>query len=238
MSEGLENTSYSLSRAWFDFCFENPERIRPIHTAIYMFAIEHCNRLGWKAKFGFPTSMVMEAIGMRKYQSYIKAFREIVDWGFFDLIEQSRNQYSSNIISLSCPKSALSKKGKALDKAFIKHGSKQMKSSGQSTSQSMGQSKDSINKPINQEQLYSEKTSKNKKFKKPTIEEVTAYCEERKNGINPEYFIDSNEAKGWVVGKTKTPMKDWKAAIRTWENNNKKRPVSGENVEGSYEGEF
>ena len=55
------------------------------------------------------------------------------------------------------------------------------------------------------------------KFIKPSFGEVKEYCEERKNGIDPQRFIDTNEAKGWLVGTTKTPMKDWKAAIRTWE---------------------
>lgn len=56
-----------------------------------------------------------------------------------------------------------------------------------------------------------------KRFVKPTIEEVAEYCAERRNGIDPQEFIDSNDAKGWRVGKTHTPMKDWKAVIRTWE---------------------
>lgn len=56
-----------------------------------------------------------------------------------------------------------------------------------------------------------------KRFIKPTIDEVAAYCTERKNGIDPQEFIDSNEAKGWVVGRNRTPMRDWQAAIRTWE---------------------
>ncbi|HDZ04867.1 hypothetical protein LCGC14_0371110 [marine sediment metagenome] len=69
---------YELSRDWFDFCFENPERTRPIHTAIYFFAIEHCNRLGWKEKFGFPSQMVMEAIGVKNWRTYSKAFNKVV----------------------------------------------------------------------------------------------------------------------------------------------------------------
>ena len=55
-------------------------------------------------------------------------------------------------------------------------------------------------------------------FIKPTIDEIALYCNERKNKINPQQFYDSNEAKGWVVGKTQTPIKDWKAVIRTWES--------------------
>jgi len=55
-------------------------------------------------------------------------------------------------------------------------------------------------------------------FVKPTIQEISDYCKERKNSVNPESFFDFYESKGWLVGKNK--MKDWKAAVRTWEKNN------------------
>lgn len=58
---------------------------------------------------------------------------------------------------------------------------------------------------------------KTKRFIKPTLEEVKAYCQERGNNIDPERFIDYYESNGWMVGKNK--MKDWKAAVRTWERN-------------------
>lgn len=61
-------------------------------------------------------------------------------------------------------------------------------------------------------------------FIKPSIEEVNKYCKERNNGINAQSFIDFYESKGWMIGKNK--MKDWKAAIRTWEKNrNSKQEV-------------
>jgi len=53
----------------------------------------------------------------------------------------------------------------------------------------------------------------------PTLEEVTAYCKERSNNVDPQTFIDFYESKGWMVGKNK--MKDWKACVRTWEKNRK-----------------
>jgi hypothetical protein len=92
---------YSLSRNFWDYAFENPEKISPNHAAIYFFAIEHCNRLGWKQKYGLPSAMVMEATGIKSYNTYISAFNELVDFGFIKLIEKSKNQYSSNIIALS-----------------------------------------------------------------------------------------------------------------------------------------
>ena len=114
-------TGYELSRSWFDFCFANPEKITPLHTALYMFAVEHCNRLGWKSKFGLPTEMAKEAIGVKSWHTYIKAFNELVEWNFFTLIERSKNQYSSNIIALSKIDEA---HDEAYDKAIAKHISK------------------------------------------------------------------------------------------------------------------
>lgn len=58
------------------------------------------------------------------------------------------------------------------------------------------------------------------RFHKPSISEIQQYCEERKNTINAEKFFNYYEANGWKVGKNK--MKDWKACVRTWEQNEKK----------------
>jgi len=62
-----------------------------------------------------------------------------------------------------------------------------------------------------------------KKFKPPTPEEAQAYLDEKsETRFTGEEFVDANIAKGWVVGTTKTPMKDWKAVVRTWISNRKK----------------
>ena len=72
-----------------------------------------------------------------------------------------------------------------------------------------------------QEQEINPPTPLSKKFVTPTIEEVRAYCIERGNSISPETFVDHYEANGWHVGKNK--MKDWRAAVRTWEKNDSRR---------------
>ena len=120
---------YSLSRQWFDWSFENPDLIKPSHTALYFFCIEHCNRLGWKEKFGLPTTMAKDAIGIKSYNTYIDTLKDLVSWGFIKLIQKSSNQYSSNIIAIS---KNIKAHTKALDKALIKHGSKQSESTVQS----------------------------------------------------------------------------------------------------------
>jgi len=67
-------------------------------------------------------------------------------------------------------------------------------------------------------------TDSNKKafFKKPTFDEVNNYCLERNNNIDAEAFIDFYESKNFMIGKNK--MKDWKAAVRTWEKREAKKP--------------
>jgi hypothetical protein len=59
-----------------------------------------------------------------------------------------------------------------------------------------------------------------KRFTPPTVDEVRAYCKERGNGVDPQRFVDYYSSNGWMVGKTK--MKDWKAAVRTWEQRDSK----------------
>ena len=62
-------------------------------------------------------------------------------------------------------------------------------------------------------------------FVKPTLDEVSAYCEERqrtkgtekRNPVDPERFFTYYESNGWKVGRN--AMKDWRAAVRTWERN-------------------
>ena len=77
--------------------------------------------------------------------------------------------------------------------------------------------KNSIDKNSKDYKERNKKESRN--FVPPTLQEVKAYCQERNNGINPQSFIDFYESKGWLIGKTK--MKDWKAAVRTWEQRRK-----------------
>lgn len=210
--------SYELSRVWFNFCFDNPEKINPNHSAIYFFAVEHCNRLGWKDKFGFPSQMAMEAVGIKNWRTYSKALTELVDFGFIIMVETSKNQYSSNIISL---KSAYVKNTKAptkaLDKALQKHSTKQ------------GQSTVSIDKQVtsNKEQetidqfnsfwnLYDKKITKDKaynlfkKLSQNDIDSLMAYIPKYKTAQpdkkfrkNPDTFLRNKSWNDEIIGDNK-----------------------------------
>jgi hypothetical protein len=181
--------SYDLSRKWFDWTFENPERINPNHTALYFFIIEHCNRLGWKEKFGLPTTMAKEAIGIRSYNTYINTLNDLVQFGFVKLIEKSKNQYSSNIVALSNFDKA---HDKALDKALIKHGTKQREST------------DSINKQETKEQIYIPEFTEFLQF---AIEQISNID---KDEVKLKY--ESWKVNNWKDGNNKQ-IKNWKTKL-------------------------
>lgn len=95
-----------------------------------------------------------------------------------------------------------------------KFGTEPNKSSGQTSTSVRG---NNIDNNINLINNSNENIRASKKFVKPSVEEIRAYCEERNNSIDPIYFYDHYEANGWMVGKNK--MKDWKATVRNWERN-------------------
>ena len=78
--------------------------------------------------------------------------------------------------------------------------------------------KDIFNKSINNT-LNNKKEKPIKNIIPPTVEMVKQYCEERQNGIDAERFCNFYQSKDWRIGKDK--MKDWQAAVRTWESKRK-----------------
>lgn len=70
-------------------------------------------------------------------------------------------------------------------------------------------------------------------FTSPNIEEIREYCVSRNNNVNPEQFYDFYESKGWMVGNAR--MKDWKAAVRTWERRSERAPATAQKHKGSFD---
>ena len=79
-----------------------------------------------------------------------------------------------------------------------------------------------------EENIYSSAAQKKTtRFIPPSVEEVSQYCKERGNNVSAERFVDYYTANGWKVGIN--PMKDWKAAVRTWERNEKTTTLQKDN---------
>lgn len=90
-------------------------------------------------------------------------------------------------------------------------------------------------KPAREEPAKTEQAEqKAAAFVKPTVEEIRAYCEERKNGLDAQAFFDFYESKGWKVGAAK--MKDWRASVRTWEQRRKNENTGGRKKAGAMWG--
>lgn len=71
------------------------------------------------------------------------------------------------------------------------------------------------------------------RFTPPTVDEVRDYCQEHGNSVDPERFVDFYASKGWLVGKTK--MKDWRAAVRSWERSDSQQKAQDKNRIRSYD---
>lgn len=84
----------------------------------------------------------------------------------------------------------------------------------------LGKSKDRLE--LSKESKGADKPPTRSRFVPPTVDEVRAYCQQRQNGIDAALFVDFYEARGWTAGRGK--MRDWKAAVRTWERREKKAP--------------
>nr|DAX17819.1 MAG TPA: hypothetical protein [Caudoviricetes sp.] len=73
--------------------------------------------------------------------------------------------------------------------------------------------------PIGGNREDAKASSTRARFSPPAVSEVEAYCRERRNDVDPQRFVDFYASKGWKVGAQ--PMRDWKAAVRTWEQRRK-----------------
>jgi hypothetical protein len=108
---------YNLIRDWYNFKFENPSKVKAIHSDFYCYLIDRWNRLGQKQEFGLPTSVTMESLGIGSYNTYKKTLQDLIDFGFIKLVTESKNQYQSKVIALSKNDKASTK---ALDEATTK----------------------------------------------------------------------------------------------------------------------
>ena len=90
-----------------------------------------------------------------------------------------------------------------------------------------GQDAAQINKEINKEEV----SAPSKRFQKPTMDELIAYCRERTIVyVKPSIFYNHYESNGWRVGKNS--MKDWRAALRNW--NTREKEKGGNSGETKY----
>lgn len=113
-----KKNGYELSRKWFDFSFENTDKVTASHTALYLFLCEINNRLGWSETFQISAGECMAGMSCKSYNTYKKCLDNLIEFGFVKMIRKSMNQYQCNIIGLS---NFDNTQYKALAKALTNH---------------------------------------------------------------------------------------------------------------------
>ena len=152
---------YSLSESWFDFVSKNADKVECKHSALFYYIVEVFNKRKWPDVVGLPTDFTMGILNIGSYKTYKKTFDDLVAFGFIEVVEQSKNQFTSTKI-------ALVKNAKADTKADSKHLPKQ------------DQSSCSIIKQVNIEtikQLYADKFISVAQLKKLSEELALFYSE-------------------------------------------------------------
>ena len=85
----------------------------------------------------------------------------------------------------------------------------------------------------NSKEVYASSPPRASRFQPPTVDEVRVYCQERGNSVDPARFVDFYASKGWLVGKSK--MRDWRAAVRSWERSDSRQNAQGKDRIRSYD---
>ena len=158
-------TGYELSRAWFNWCFENTHIATPNHTALYMWFVEKWNRCGQKDNISVTTYESMDAIGMKSRNTISKTLKDLVDWGFVKIVVESKNQYSCKVIVLgqnlsSHKDSTVASTRTALDQALTQAQGQHKDSTVASTDTINKQVTEETSKQVNSDSSFSEKEAK------------------------------------------------------------------------------
>ncbi len=114
--------SYTLSKQWFDWAYIGDSRNNTTLGNLYFWIIEKSNRLNWSQQFGLPTDEAMHILGIKNYKTYKKALDTLEEIGFIQIVERSKNQFTSNTIALVIFTKASPKQTQSKSKASPKLG--------------------------------------------------------------------------------------------------------------------
>lgn len=166
-------------------------------------------------------------------EDYVFDGVEPTDWAFKAIIQSIKP--SLEYVGRGAPKGNQNAKKEEIEE--VKNNSKQIKQKNQLNGIELFETKKQEAKAETKEETKVKKDNltviqKKQNFQKPTFEEVDAYCQERNNGVDVARWFDYYTANGWKVGKN--PMKDWRAAVRTWEKGSVAAPASRKSADDDF----
>lgn len=197
-------TYIDMLNEFYDFCECNT--VSGSAQLLYYTLLGINNRCSWNEWFSRTNVSLSGRMGVSE-KVLIRARNELKTLGLIDFVTSKKRGTCTKYSILYSTKSS------------TKEVQKQYKSSTKEVQ------KEDINRyktKTKKEKDISNDISK-KSFAPPTVDEVREYCRSRNNFVDPERFVDFYSAKGWMVGKNK--MKDWKAAVRTWERNDGRKVI-------------
>lgn len=168
----------------------------------------------------------LEAIGLLKPEEQLEAYKGICEYGLYGDLPEFDSNAAQAIFIMAKPQIDANKKRRT--DGF--KGGRPKKTSGfeiekpvvfESENHTLETEKPK-EKEKEKEKVKEKDTEREKRFVRPTVQEVAAYCHERGNSVDAQKFVDHYEANGWMRGKSH--VKDWRACIRTWEQNDKAKP--------------
>ncbi len=194
----------ALINAFWDSATTNP--LSTGQVSLYFALLHVCNRSNWTEWFQAPNQVLSVLTGMSR-SGILKARNELKQRGLIDFRERGTKATAYCITIANSTQ------------VGVQDG---VQNSVRNGVQDGVQKSNTLNKQKQKQNLEKKDTNVSKekpRFSPPSVEEVATYCRERKNGIDPQTFVDFYAAKNWMVGKNK--MVDWKACVHTWEQRRK-----------------
>lgn len=200
--------------------------------ALYLLTSPHATLAG---VFRLPDGYVCEDLQWDS-ERVSKAFSETLSKGFANRCETTKWVWLSKYFEWNPPENPNQRKAAAKLASQIPDNCCWKSLFTKTCAKFLGEAKDHQTNPFetlpepfrNQEQEQEQEKSKKdapRRFIPPTLDDVASYCRERGNNVNPKKWLAHYEANGWKVGKN--PMKDWRAAVRTWEQSDTPQVLYG-----------
>ena len=150
-----------------------------------------------------------------------------------DILKRDLKKYQEQCERINCINEERKRKKEEQERSEVNTKSQRSRNEVVGDNDNDNDNDNEVSKDTIKENSVKEK-SPTSRFIPPTIEQIRDYCIDRNNLVDPERFYNFYQAKGWMVGKNK--MKDWKAAVRTWEKDSGFKPNPNEpNDNGGFE---
>jgi hypothetical protein len=196
---------FTATEKWSDPWFRG---LSPKLKAFWLYALDNCDPAGvWSVDFGLASFCIGEPVTEKDVASAFSG--RVLFFGDAKMLVVKFIRYQYGVLSHDC------KMHKPVFASLSKNGLNFDNQKGMDTL-SIGFETLQVQVTV-KDQVKEQEKEVSKNFIRPSIQEISEYCKSRGNRIDPQAWLDHYTANGWKVGRN--PMKDWKAAVRTWEKN-------------------